>query len=154
MRIYIAPMKALVQEMVGNFSERFKIFSVKVGELTGDVQMTKQQIAETQIIVTTPEKWDVITRKHPDTSYTNIVRLIVIAEIHLLHDERGPVVESIIARTIRRTEQSEGVCAARRTFGHTPKLQEHRILPSGGREEGPVLFRCFLPPLCPSTTVY
>ncbi|THH28522.1 hypothetical protein EUX98_g5677 [Antrodiella citrinella] len=104
--IYVAPMKALVQEMVGNFSSRLGVFGVKVGELTGDSQMTKQQIAETQIIVTTPEKWDVITRKSTDTSYTNLVRLIIIDEIHLLHDERGPVLESIIARTIRRMEQT------------------------------------------------
>lgn len=27
------------------------------------MQMTKSEIAETQIIVTTPEKWDVVTRK-------------------------------------------------------------------------------------------
>jgi hypothetical protein len=27
------------------------------------MQMTKPEIAETQIIVTTPEKWDVVTRK-------------------------------------------------------------------------------------------
>jgi hypothetical protein len=27
------------------------------------MQMTKAEIAETQIIVTTPEKWDVVTRK-------------------------------------------------------------------------------------------
>lgn len=68
--------------------------------------MTKQQIAETHIIVTTPEKWDVITRKSTDTSYTTLVRLIIIDEIHLLHDDRGPVLESIIARTIRRMEQT------------------------------------------------
>ncbi|KAG6820013.1 hypothetical protein H0H93_006477 [Arthromyces matolae] len=104
--IYIAPMKALVQEMVGNFTERLKVFGLKVGELTGDSQMTKQQISETQVIVTTPEKWDVITRKSTDTSYTNLVRLIIIDEIHLLHDERGPVLESVIARTIRRMEQT------------------------------------------------
>lgn len=104
--VYIAPMKALVQEMVGNFSTRLKPYDIKVGELTGDAQMTKQQIAETQIIVTTPEKWDVITRKSTDTSYTNLVRLIIIDEIHLLHDERGPVLESIVARTIRRMEQT------------------------------------------------
>jgi pre-mRNA-splicing helicase BRR2 len=55
--------------------------------------------------VTTPEKWDVITRKMTDTSYTNLVRLIIIDEIHLLHDERGPVLESIIARTVRWAEQ-------------------------------------------------
>ena len=102
--VYIAPMKALVQEMVGNFSSRLGVYGIKVGELTGDSQMTKQQISETQIIVTTPEKWDVITRKSTDTSYTNLVRLIIIDEIHLLHDERGPVLESVTARTIRRMD--------------------------------------------------
>ncbi|KAI9462917.1 Sec63-domain-containing protein [Lactarius psammicola] len=104
--VYVAPMKALVQEMVGNFTSRLSPYGIKVGELTGDSQMTKQQIAETQIIVTTPEKWDVITRKNSDTSYTNLVRLLIIDEIHLLHDERGPVLESIVARTIRRMEQT------------------------------------------------
>jgi pre-mRNA-splicing helicase BRR2 len=105
--VYVAPMKALVQEMVGNFTARLtNNYGIKVGELTGDSQMTKQQIAETQIIVTTPEKWDVITRKSTDTSYTNLVRLIIIDEIHLLHDERGPVLESVVARTIRRMEQT------------------------------------------------
>lgn len=34
-----------------------------VRELTGDMQLTKKELAETQMIVTTPEKWDVITRK-------------------------------------------------------------------------------------------
>jgi hypothetical protein len=30
---------------------------------SGDMQLTKAEVAETQIIVTTPEKWDVVTRK-------------------------------------------------------------------------------------------
>ena len=71
--------------------------------------MTKQQISEASIIVTTPEKWDVITRKQTDTSYTNLVRLLIIDEIHLLHDDWGPVVEAIVARTIRRTEQRQNM---------------------------------------------
>ena len=104
--VYIAPLKALVQEQVGNFGKRLEPFGIKVSELTGDRQLTKQQIAETQIIVTTPEKWDVITRKATDLSYTNLVRLIIIDEIHLLHDDRGPVLESIVSRTIRKTEQT------------------------------------------------
>lgn len=41
----------------------------------GDVNLTKQEIEETQIIVTTPEKWDIITRKSDDRTYTNLVRL-------------------------------------------------------------------------------
>ncbi|KAL9103884.1 MAG: hypothetical protein Q9163_001121 [Psora crenata] len=104
--VYIAPLKALVQEQVGNFGKRLEPYGVKVSELTGDRQLTKQQIADTQIIVTTPEKWDVITRKATDISYTNLVRLIVIDEIHLLHDDRGPVLESIVSRTIRKMEQT------------------------------------------------
>lgn len=104
--IFIAPLKALVQEQVGNFGKRLEPYGIKVAELTGDRQLTKQQIAETQVIVTTPEKYDVITRKATDTSYINLVRLICIDEIHLLHDDRGPVVESIVSRTIRRSEQT------------------------------------------------
>ncbi|KAI7854305.1 Sec63 Brl domain-containing protein [Circinella umbellata] len=105
--VYIAPMKALVQEMVGNFSSRLNHYGINVAELTGDRQLTKQQIADTQIIVTTPEKWDIITRKATDRSYTSLVRLIIIDEIHLLHDERGPVLESIVSRTIRNMEQTQ-----------------------------------------------
>ena len=104
--VYIAPLKALVQEQVGNFGKRLEPYGIRVSELTGDRQLTKQQIADTQIIVTTPEKWDVITRKATDMSYTNLVRLIVIDEIHLLHDDRGPVLESIVSRTIRKIEQT------------------------------------------------
>ncbi|PLW04476.1 hypothetical protein PCASD_26510 [Puccinia coronata f. sp. avenae] len=99
-------MKALVQEMVGNFSSRLQYLVIQVGELTGDRQMTKDQITMTQIIVTTPEKWDVITRESTDTSYTYLVGLIVIDEIHLLHDKRGPVLEALVSRTIRRMEQN------------------------------------------------
>ena len=52
----IAPMKALMSEVASSFSNRLSPFGVKVGELTGDHQLTKQQIAETQIVATTPEK--------------------------------------------------------------------------------------------------
>lgn len=99
--VYISPLKALVQEQVREFTKKLESYGIKVAELTGDRNLTKQQISETQMIVTTPEKWDVITRKSSDTSYTNLVRLIIIDEIHLLHDERGPVLENIVSRTIR-----------------------------------------------------
>jgi antiviral helicase SLH1 len=56
-------MKALAAEIVRKFSKRLDWLGVKVRELTGDMQMTKSEIAETQMIVTTPEKWDVVTRK-------------------------------------------------------------------------------------------
>jgi pre-mRNA-splicing helicase BRR2 len=105
--IYIAPMKSLVQEMVHNFGTRLKSYGITVRELTGDQSLTKQQISETQVIVTTPEKWDIITRKAGERAYTQLVRLVIIDEIHLLHDDRGPVLESIVARTIRQIESTQ-----------------------------------------------
>ena len=89
---------------VGNFSKRLDSFGLKVRELTGDMNLTKSEIEETQIIVTTPEKWDIITRKSGDRVYTQLVKLLIIDEIHLLHDDRGPVLESIVARTVRQIE--------------------------------------------------
>ncbi|KAL8464183.1 hypothetical protein ACS0TY_033921 [Phlomoides rotata] len=105
--VYVAPMKALVAEVVGNLSNRLEHYGVKVKELSGDQSLTRQQIEETQIIVTTPEKWDIITRKSGDRTYTQLVKLLIIDEIHLLHDNRGPVLESIIARTVRQIETTE-----------------------------------------------
>ncbi|BFY98347.1 hypothetical protein BsWGS_01387 [Bradybaena similaris] len=105
--IYIAPMKSLAQEMVGNFSERLSAYNIKVQELTGDHQLTREQIAATQIIVCTPEKWDIITRKGGEKTYTQFVKLIIFDEIHLLHDDRGPVLEALVARTIRTIETTQ-----------------------------------------------
>ena len=104
--IYVAPMKALVQEQVKNFSQRFKEYGLTVRELSGDSSLSRQQIAETQLLVTTPEKFDVVTRQGEGRAFTQLIKLVIIDEIHLLHDDRGPVLESIIARTIRQVEST------------------------------------------------
>ena len=37
------------------------------------------------------------------------VRLLIIDEVHLLHGDRGPVVEALVARTLRTVETSQTV---------------------------------------------
>ncbi|XP_044135180.1 U5 small nuclear ribonucleoprotein 200 kDa helicase [Bufo gargarizans] len=105
--IYIAPMRSLVQEMVGNFSKRLSSYGITVAELTGDHQLCKEEINATQIIVCTPEKWDIITRKGGERTYTQLVCLVILDEVHLLHDDRGPVLESLVARAIRNIEMTQ-----------------------------------------------
>ena len=107
--VYVAPMKALAQEMVSKFGERLKKLNVVVKELTGDMQLTKKEIQETQIIVTTPEKWDVITRKSGESSLTVLTKLLILDEVHLLNDDRGPVIETLVARTLRQVESTQSV---------------------------------------------
>lgn len=69
-----------------------------------------------------------------DRTYANLVRLLIIDEIHLLHDDRGPVLESIVARTIRQVRG----CTA------PVLLYRCRVLPQC---TAPVLPRCAAPPL-------
>ena len=98
--VYVAPMKALVQEVVRTFSIRLEPLGLAVAELSGDAAMTQQQMATTQLIVTTPEKWDIVTRKSVELGVASLLKLLIIDEVHLLHNERGPVLEAIVARTM------------------------------------------------------
>ncbi|MES1909637.1 MAG: hypothetical protein MHM6MM_002342 [Cercozoa sp. M6MM] len=107
--VYVAPMKSLVREITLKFRERLACYGMKVRELSGDQQLTRQQIDESSVIVTTPEKFDVVTRKDglgARSTLLSRVTLLIIDEIHLLHDERGPVLEAIVARSLRHSEDT------------------------------------------------
>ncbi|XVF54413.1 hypothetical protein PTKIN_Ptkin05aG0178400 [Pterospermum kingtungense] len=105
--VYVAPMKALAAEVTSAFSHRLSPLNMCVRELTGDMQLSKKELEETQMIVTTPEKWDVITRKSSDMSLSMLVKLLIIDEVHLLNDDRGPVIEALVARTLRQVESTQ-----------------------------------------------
>lgn len=98
--VYIAPMKALVRERIEDWKIRIeKKLGKKVVELTGDVTPDAKAIRESSVIVTTPEKWDGISRSWQTRDYVRDVALIIIDEIHLLGEDRGPVLEVIVSRT-------------------------------------------------------
>ncbi|KAJ2895135.1 Sec63 Brl domain-containing protein [Zalerion maritima] len=108
--VYVAPMKALASEVTEKLGKRLAWLGIKCREYTGDMHLTKSEIVETQIIVTTPEKWDVVTRKGTgDTELVQKVRLLIIDEVHMLHDERGAVLESLVARTERQVESTQSL---------------------------------------------
>jgi antiviral helicase SLH1 len=108
--VYVAPMKALAAEITEKLGKRLAWLGIRVRELTGDMHLTKAEILQTQVIVTTPEKWDVVTRKSTgDTELVQKVRLLIIDEVHMLHDERGAVIESLVARTERQVESTQSL---------------------------------------------
>ena len=39
-----------------------------------------------------------------DIALTQLVKLLIIDEVHLLHGDRGPVVEALVARTLRQVK--------------------------------------------------
>ncbi|CAA9987030.1 pre-mRNA-splicing helicase BRR2, putative [Plasmodium knowlesi strain H] len=104
--IYISPMKALVNEQVQSFSLRLKCLNMKVSELTGDVNLSSKEIEESQVIVMTPEKFEVISRKWNEKILLQKIKLIIFDEIHLLNEIRGNVLESIISRINRYVDNT------------------------------------------------
>ncbi|EPR79303.1 DEAD/DEAH box helicase [Spraguea lophii 42_110] len=99
--IYIVPMKALATEITRKLSS--KLTHVKVTEYTGDTDITRSEINKSDIMVCTPEKFDVGTRKQ-NNIFSDTISLVIIDEIHLLQDDRGPVIESIVSRIFRFIE--------------------------------------------------
>eukprot|EP01126_Amoeba_proteus_P012623 TRINITY_DN1519_c1_g1_i3.p1 TRINITY_DN1519_c1_g1~~TRINITY_DN1519_c1_g1_i3.p1 ORF type:complete len:1370 (-),score=289.41 TRINITY_DN1519_c1_g1_i3:112-4221(-) len=97
--VYIGPLKALVRERIKDWKKRFsKLLGKKVLELTGDYTPDIRALQTADIILTTPEKWDGISRHWQQRSYVKKVGLMVIDEIHLLGEDRGPILEVIVSR--------------------------------------------------------
>lgn len=99
--VYIVPMKALANEIFNKYQKVFAgMFSVI--EYTGDTEIDQKTAAKARIIVCTPEKFDASTRKL--CCVFESIKLIVIDEIHLLEDDRGPVLEALVARSVITSE--------------------------------------------------
>lgn len=62
-------------------------------ELTGDVSPDASLLRTADVIVSTPEKWDGVSRSWRQRNYVRQIALIVIDEIHMVGEDRGPVIE-------------------------------------------------------------
>lgn len=102
-------MKALASEMTTTFTEQLEKLGLTVLECTGDEAPPQAKLLEANLLICTPEKWDVLTRKPVgEVSLIQRQTLLIIDEIHLLGvSERGPVLESIIMRTLQYSETTQ-----------------------------------------------
>jgi len=94
--LYVVPLKALAREKY----EELKLFEklgLRVGISTGDLDDSDPRLARFDIIICTSEKADSLLRH--GVSWIDKVKVLVIDEIHLIHDPtRGPTLEVIISR--------------------------------------------------------
>ncbi|XP_054547695.1 probable ATP-dependent DNA helicase HFM1 isoform X2 [Talpa occidentalis] len=98
--VYMAPIKALCSQRFDDWKGKFGPIGLNCKELTGDTVMDDLfEIQHAHIIMTTPEKWDSMTRKWRDNSLVQLVRLFLIDEVHIIKDEnRGPTLEVVVSR--------------------------------------------------------
>ncbi|KAI5918167.1 hypothetical protein F4810DRAFT_704375 [Camillea tinctor] len=98
--VYQAPTKSLCSERARDWERKFSHMNLQCIELTGDTtQVQASRVGSASIIVTTPEKWDSITRKWSDhRKLLDLIRLVLIDEVHFLKDVRGATLEAVVSR--------------------------------------------------------
>ncbi|RKF59431.1 ATP-dependent DNA helicase MER3 [Erysiphe neolycopersici] len=98
--VYLAPTKSLCSQRVRDWQKKFSHLNLPCAELTGDTnQFEMTRVRNASIIVTTPEKWDSITRKWSDHfRLVQLVKLFLIDEVHILKDLRGATLEAVVSR--------------------------------------------------------
>jgi hypothetical protein len=106
--VYIVPTRALATQIRRTLAEDLGPLGIRVSAAGSafeeDPYELKLLSGTDGIIVTTPEKLDLMLRVHPD--WFNSLRLVVVDEAHLLHDgERGVRLELLLANL--RKEQPE-----------------------------------------------
>ncbi|SBS86872.1 RNA-helicase, putative [Plasmodium ovale curtisi] len=113
--IYIAPMKSLVFEITNLFRSKLRIFNLTVCEYTKEQSLTARELEHVHIIVTVPEKLDILLRNSSysttisDESLIKCIKCLILDEVHLLNTDRGDVIETIVARFLRYSETSQSV---------------------------------------------
>ena len=113
-------------------------------ELTGDTQLSKKELDETTMMVTTPEKWDVITRKGGEVSAASALRLLIIDEVHLLNDDRGPVIETWWRERIGKSRRRRASIRIVGLSATLPNPSGRGVVPRGERRR-PLRLRSELP---------
>ncbi|GMF97587.1 unnamed protein product [[Candida] boidinii] len=99
--LYVAPTKALCSERADDWTQKFnRISGFSVGLLTSDTSyLETERVKKSDIIICTPEKWDVLTRRWNDyPKLFELIRLLLVDEIHTLNGERGSVLEVVVTR--------------------------------------------------------
>lgn len=85
----MAPIKALCSERYKDWKNKFSVHGLKCIEITGDTELSddKYLINNYQLIITTPEKWDSVTRKFKEFKcQLCMIKLFLIDEVGTYND--------------------------------------------------------------------
>ena len=107
--LYLVPLRALASEKYYDFKKLEKL-GFRIGISTGDYESPAEYLGRYDIIVATYERFDSLLRLKP--SWLRRIGTVVIDELHMIgDDERGPILEMIIARLLRTNIQVIGLSA-------------------------------------------
>ncbi len=97
--IYLSPLRSLGYEKEDDWKTSFGSYGWKVEAVTGETEYSYQKLQNSDIILTTVEKLDSLSRKPQGDTFLEETGVVVVDEIHLLNDpERGGTLEALLMR--------------------------------------------------------
>uniref|UniRef100_A0A0D3D7Q5 Helicase ATP-binding domain-containing protein n=1 Tax=Brassica oleracea var. oleracea TaxID=109376 RepID=A0A0D3D7Q5_BRAOL len=100
--VYIAPKEAIAKEQFRIWERKFgKVPGLRVVELTGETALDLKLLEKSQIIISTPEKWDALSRRWKQRKYVQQVSLFIVDELHLIGEGQGGTVLEVIVSRMR-----------------------------------------------------
>ncbi len=100
--VYVAPLEAIAKERFADWSKKFKPLGVVVNELTGETAADNKILERSDLIITTPERWDLMSRRWMQKKSVQDVKLVIVDEMHLLDGEHGPTLEAVVEEKFTR----------------------------------------------------
>lgn len=116
--VYVVPLRALASEKYRQFKRDYP--NLKIGISSGDMDSADSYLVNSDVIITTSEKFDSLIRHK--ASWISRLKTVVIDEIHLLNDpSRGPTLEVVIT-ILRKTLKDVQIIGLSATIGNPEEL--------------------------------
>lgn len=119
--LYIVPLRALASEKYEDLKKKYGPLGISTGIATGEYDMPGSKLAKFDILIATSEKVDSLLRLRTRWLAESL-RVVVLDEVHYIHDpSRGPTLEIIAAR-LRQLNPSLQMLALSATISNGREL--------------------------------
>lgn len=97
--VYLVSKDAQADLIFTDWHTKFsQALGIKLVKLTGETGTDLKLIAKGQIIVTTADKWDILSRRWKQRKNVQNIQLFIADELQLIGGEEGPVLEVVCSR--------------------------------------------------------
>lgn len=97
--VYLVSKDSVADVVFNDWYAKFtQSLGIKVVKLTGETGTDLKMLAKGQIIVTTADKWDVLSRRWKQRKNVQNVQLFIVDELQLIGGQDGPVLEVVCSR--------------------------------------------------------
>lgn len=97
--VYVAPVEAVAKEKLAAWGAKFGAgLGLAVAMLTGEAAVDVKTLDKSNIVIATPEHWDMLSRRWKQRKSVQQLALFVVDELHLIGGPKGPTLEVAVSR--------------------------------------------------------